>query len=131
MRIFILMWVLLVVSSNAVAVQEVIRLECTEFLPSYGSLNKVKVPPGYIEIQSDIIILKSIRGFDGTYAKSSDNGAEFNLVSPNDEHLWGKLDRYTGRLAISTFDKISHDFTSEIEGSKYWEGVCRPVQPLP
>lgn len=127
MRIFILMFALLAVSSNALARQEVMRFECAELLPSGDTPNKAKTQHGYIEIHGDAIILKSIRGFDGTYAKSGKNGAEFVFGSPTDEHLWGKLDRNTGRFAISTYTGISHSFTSELEGAKYWEGVCRLV----
>jgi hypothetical protein len=127
MRIVILMFALLAVSSSAVARQEVLRLECSEFVP-YGDIpNNAKIQRGYVEIQGDTIILKSIRGFDGSYAKSSENGAEFIFGSLRDEHLWGKLDRNTGRFTISTYIGISHSFTSELEGAKYWEGVCRPV----
>jgi hypothetical protein len=127
MRIFILMFVLLAVGSNAVARQEFTRLECTELLPSGDNPNNAKIQRGYVEIQGDTIRLKSIRGFDGTYVKSGESGAEFIFGSPRDEHLWGKLDRNTGRFTISTCIGISHSFTSELEGAKYWEGVCRPV----
>jgi hypothetical protein len=127
MRIFILMFVLLVVSSNAAARPEVMRFVCTELIPSGDTPKKAEAQRGYVEIQGDTIILKSIRGFDGSYAKSGESGAEFIFGSPGDEHLWGKLDRNTGRFTISTYIGISHSFTSELEGAKYWEGVCRPV----
>ena len=96
-----------------------------QLIPALDILNKTKVHPGYIEIQGDTIILKSIRGFDGSYIKVSETGDEYIFGSPIDENLWGKLDRSTGRITISTYIGISHSFTSELEGAKYWEGVCR------
>ena len=76
MRVVILMFALLTVSSSAAARQEVMRLERTEILPSGDIPNSAKIQRGHVEIQGDSIILKSIRGFDGAYAKSSENGAE-------------------------------------------------------
>ncbi len=127
MPIFIFMLALLIGSGNAVAIQEVIRLKCTEFLPTFNSRNNANASPGYIEIHGDMITLKSIRGFDGAYAKFNETATEFIFWSPKDEHLWGKLDRHTGRFTVSTYSQISHDFTSELEGAKYWEGVCQII----
>lgn len=121
---------MLIVSTSALAQQDVTRLQCdgkySNFLTGYKD---VENGGGYVEIQKTSVKVVSIFGFDGTYTVYLANEAQACFKHPGDGLIQGCLNRLTGQLQLSQQSKKPRpgDFGGF---DQLWNGKCSPARPI-